>query len=127
MTNCSWVGATISSCQVRCSSTSESSPRPVKYRGRSALSTCAPWRIEINMLAYCDMRTLYLRNVPDDVVERLERLAARDSTSVGAVAVRELAEVSRRADNPALLGSLPDLGVDAAAIVRDLDAGRADR
>ena len=42
---------------------------------------------------YCDMRTLYLRNVPDVVVERLERLAARDATSVGAVAVRELAEV----------------------------------
>ncbi len=73
------------------------------------------------------MRTLYLRNVPDDVVARLERLAARDATSVAAVAVRELAEVSRRADNPALLGSLPDLGVDTATIVSDVEAGRADR
>lgn len=72
------------------------------------------------------MRTLYLRNVPDEVVERLERLAARDGTSVGAVAVRELAEVSRRADNPALLGALPDLGVDVATILADLDAGRGD-
>jgi len=79
------------------------------------------------LLASCDMRTLYLRNVPEDVVERLERLAARDATSVGAVAVRELAEVSRRADNPALLGVLPDLGVDTAAIVADVDAARADR
>ena len=79
------------------------------------------------MLAYCDMRTLYLRNVPDDVVERLERLAARDATSVGAVAVRELAEVSRRADNPALLGALPDLGVDVATIVSDIEASRAGR
>ena len=79
------------------------------------------------MLAYCDMRTLYLRNVPDEVVERLERLAVRDGTSVSAVAVRELAEVSRRADNPALLGALPDLGVDAAAIVTDLEAGRVKR
>ena len=61
------------------------------------------------------------------VVARLERLAARDATSVGAVAVRELAEVSRRADNPALLGSLPDFGVNAATILHDLDAGRADR
>lgn len=68
------------------------------------------------MLASCDMKTLYLRNVPDEVVERLERLAARDATSVGAVAVRELAEASRRADNPALLGSLPDLGVDIATV-----------
>lgn len=73
------------------------------------------------------MRTLYLRNVPDDVVERLERLAARDATSVGAVAVRELAEVSRRADNPALLGTLPDHDVDTATILKDLDTGRAAR
>jgi plasmid stability protein len=73
------------------------------------------------------MRTLYLRNVPDDVVERLERLAARDATSVGAVAVRELAEVSRRADNPALLGALPDLGVDITTILKDVDAGRSER
>jgi plasmid stability protein len=73
------------------------------------------------------MKTLYLRNVPDDVIERLERLAARDGTSVGAVAVRELADVSRRADNPSLLGTLPDLGVDVATIVGDVDAGRADR
>lgn len=73
------------------------------------------------------MRTLYLRNVPDDVVERLERLAVRDSTSVSAVAVRELAEVSRRADNPALLGLLPDLGVDSAEIVADVEAERAAR
>ncbi len=72
------------------------------------------------------MRTLYLRNVPDDVVRRLELLAARDGTSVGAVAVRELADVSRRADNPALLGSLPDLDVDTATILEDVDAGRAD-
>jgi len=73
------------------------------------------------------MRTLYLRNVPDEVVARLERLAARDGMSVGAVAVRELAEVSRRADNSALLGALPDLGVDAATIVGDLDAERSER
>ena len=79
------------------------------------------------LLVLCNMRTLYLRNVPDEVIERLERLAARDATSVGAVAVRELAEVSRRADNPALLGALPDLGVDVATILGDLDTGRADR
>jgi hypothetical protein len=73
------------------------------------------------------MRTLYLRNVPEDVVERLERLAARDATSVAAVAVRELAEVSRRADNPALLGALPDLDVDTATLLADVDAGRAEQ
>lgn len=79
------------------------------------------------MLALCDMRTLYLRNVPDEVVDRLERLAARDATSVGAVAVRELTEASRRVDNPALLGSLPDLGVDVATILGDVDVERAER
>lgn len=79
------------------------------------------------MLAYCNMRTLYLRNVPDDVVRRLQRLAAADATSVGAVAVRELAEVSRRADNPALLAQLPDLSIDVASIVDDLDNERANR
>jgi hypothetical protein len=73
------------------------------------------------------MRTLYLRNVPEDVVERLERLARRDGTSVGAVAVRELADVSRRADNRALLGALPDLDVDPTAIVADIEAARAER
>ena len=73
------------------------------------------------------MRTLYLRNVPDDVIARLERLAAEDGMSVSAVAVRELAEVSRRADNTALLGALPDLDVDTAVIVDDVDAERAAR
>jgi len=72
------------------------------------------------------MRTLYLRNVPDDVVDRLEKLAARDGTSVGAVAVREWADVSRRADNPALLGALPDLDGDVKTIVEDVEAGRAE-
>jgi plasmid stability protein len=79
------------------------------------------------MLAYCNMRTLYLRNVPDEVVERLERLAARDGTSVGAVAVRELADVSRRADNQALLGDLPDLGLRAEAIISAVEEGREER
>ena len=71
------------------------------------------------------MGTLYLRNVPDDVVERLSRLAARDGTSVAAVAVRELADVSRRVDNASLLDDLPDLGVATQELLEDLDATRA--
>jgi plasmid stability protein len=77
------------------------------------------------VLALCDMRTLYVRNVPDEVVARLERLAARESMSVNALVVRELAEVSRRADNAALLSALPDLAVPSAEILADLDAVRA--
>jgi hypothetical protein len=80
-----------------------------------------------NLLALCDMATLYLRNVPEAVVERLQRLAAREGASVNAVAVRELTEVSKRADNPALLAALPDLDMDAASIVADLEAERANR
>jgi len=78
-------------------------------------------------MALCDMRTLYLRNVPDDVVERLERLAAREAMSVSALAIRDLAEVPRRADNPALLGALPDLAIDPSRVVEDLDTERAAR
>ena len=73
------------------------------------------------------MKTLYLRNVPDDVVRRLQRLAEREGACVGAVAVRELTEVSRRADNPALLGELPDLDVDVRAIVDGIEQERAGR
>jgi hypothetical protein len=70
------------------------------------------------------MRTLYLRNVPDDVGERLERLAERAGMSVSVFAARELAEVARRADNPALLADLPNLDVVASDVLADLDAGR---
>jgi plasmid stability protein len=73
------------------------------------------------------MRTLYLRNVPDEVVERLERLAALDGTSVSSVAVRELTQVSRRADNARLLGGLPDLDVASSDIVAAVSGERAER
>lgn len=79
------------------------------------------------MLALCNMKTLYLRNVPDDVVRRLQQLAARDGTSVGAVAVRELSDVSRRADNPGLIDELPDHAVDVLTVVEGVERERADR
>jgi plasmid stability protein len=73
------------------------------------------------------MRTLYLRNVPDDVGEKLERLAAREGMSLSAYAARELAMIARRADNPSLLAGLPDLRADADAVVAEIDAGRRTR
>ena len=73
------------------------------------------------------MKTLYLRNVPDDVVSRLELMADRERMSVSALAVRELAHASRRVDAPALLGALPDLGVGTELLVEDLEAGRNER
>ena len=36
--------------------------------------------------AVYDMKTLYLRNVPDEVGDKLERLAAREGMSVSAFA-----------------------------------------
>lgn len=73
------------------------------------------------------MKTLYLRNVPDGVGERLAALAEREGLSLSAFAARELAMVARRADNPALLADLPDLSVDADTILADLEAGRSGR
>ena len=80
-----------------------------------------------SLLALCNVRTLYLRNVPDDVVERLERMAKQAGTSVNSVAIRELAEASRRIDNAALLESLPDYNVPMSEILEDLDRARAER
>ncbi len=79
------------------------------------------------MLAFCDMKTLYLRNVPDEVGERLERLAAREGLSLSAFATRELAVIARRADNPAILADLPDLGLPAGSVVDAVEAGRSGR
>lgn len=95
---------------------------PIADRPRGFPRYCA-----IKLLALCNMKTLYLRNVPEDVVRRLQLLADRDGTSVGALAVRELSDVSRRADNPALMAKLPDLSVDVPKIVEGVEQERATR
>lgn len=73
------------------------------------------------------MRTLYLRNVPNAVSERLTWLASREGLSVSSFALRELTEAARRADTPTLLGELPDLDVSAADVIADLETGRSAR
>ena len=73
------------------------------------------------------MSTLYLRNVPDEVIKRLKSLAEREGMSVSAMVVKELSRSTRRSDNPALLGGLPDLGVDVDDIAAALDSGRGAR
>lgn len=73
------------------------------------------------------MKTLYLRNVPDDVSAGLAALAAREGLSVSSFALRELTHAARRAGNPGLLGDLPDLDVSAKDVVADLEAGRSAR
>lgn len=76
------------------------------------------------MLALCDMGTLYLRNVPDDVAEALEDLAARESMSVSAFAVRELRSAVAFRANADLLWSLPDLAVELDDVVAAVRSGR---
>jgi hypothetical protein len=79
------------------------------------------------LLAFCNMRTLYLRNVPDEVVSRLELLAERERMSLSAFAVRELTQTSARADNVRLLAELPVLEVDRSDVLDVIDEGRAAR
>ncbi len=43
------------------------------------------------------------------------------------IALRELTETARRADNPALPGELPDLDVPASDVIAGLEAGRSAR
>jgi hypothetical protein len=73
------------------------------------------------------MKTLYLRNVPDDVGRQLASLATREGMSVSSFALRELAAVARRAENPALLGDLPDIGISSADVVAELEDVRSAR
>ena len=70
------------------------------------------------------MKTIYLRKVPDEVVDRLQKLADQAGMSVNAFAVRELEASSRRADNAALMASWPDLSIDADEIVAGIRADR---
>lgn len=78
-------------------------------------------------LTSCVIKALYLRNVPDEVGKKLQRLAAREGLSVSAFATRELATIARRADHPALLADLPDLGVAAEDVAAEVEAGRVAR
>jgi plasmid stability protein len=79
------------------------------------------------------VRTLYLRNVPDDVAARLEEVAASEGLSLNAFAVRELTEAARRSYNARLFEGLSTASLDRDALVagiratRDLEprAGRA--
>lgn len=70
------------------------------------------------------MRSLKIRNVPDDLMERLEQLAHASNTSVEAVAIRELDLAVRRLDNAALLATLPDQRIPTDDIVQHVHASR---
>ena len=71
-------------------------------------------------------RTLYIRHVPDDVAERLERLASRAGLPLSTFALQELSEAARRADNADLLQALPSADLDPAEILESLRQSRAE-
>jgi predicted transcriptional regulator len=70
------------------------------------------------------MRTLYVRNVPDEVVDRLEQLAARERSSVNAVVLHELENVARRTRNAEIFASMPDTDVTTEEIRAAIAGGR---
>ena len=72
-------------------------------------------------------RTLYIRHVPDDVAERLEKLASRAGVPLSTFALQELSESARRADNAELLQALPSAAIDPAVIQDALRQSRAER
>ncbi|HEY3142680.1 MAG TPA: hypothetical protein VGJ86_16190 [Acidimicrobiales bacterium] len=74
------------------------------------------------------MTNIHVRNVPDDVAERLKRLAARERLSLNAYLVRQLEHAARVADNAALLADLPDRRrVTTEDVVEALQEAREDR
>lgn len=68
-----------------------------------------------------------MRNVPDDVVERLEQVAAREGSSVNAVVVKQLEGLARRTRNAEMFDARPNLGISTEDTLRALDDGRAGR
>jgi hypothetical protein len=73
------------------------------------------------------MKTLYLRNVPDEAVDQLQELATREGMSVSALAVRELIEAISRAGNRQKLAELPMLRISWEDLVASLDEERRNR
>lgn len=70
------------------------------------------------------VRTLYIRNVPDEVAARLESLAAAKGVSLNTLAVRELTDAARRSFNAAILADLPELGLDLDEVAEIIREGR---
>jgi hypothetical protein len=73
------------------------------------------------------MTTLTITDIPAEVVERLEQLAAGEGMSLNAFVVQHLAAAARRADNAALLSDLPDFGVTPADAAVDIAEGRREQ
>lgn len=80
------------------------------------------------MLALRNMRTLYLRNVPDEVVERLESLSREAGMSVSAYAVKGLSMLSAQEHNRRVFARLqPIEGPSMDDVVQELHRSRESR
>jgi hypothetical protein len=64
--------------------------------------------------------------VPDDVAERLERLASRAGMPLSTFALQELSNAARRAENAELLQALPSADLGSSQILEALRQSRAD-
>jgi len=86
----------------------------------------APRLLAISKQCTAVTRTLYIRHVPDDVAERLERLASRAGVPLSTFALQELSNAARRADNAELLQALPSADLGSSEILEALRQSRAD-
>ena len=86
----------------------------------------APRLLAVSKQETAMTRTLYIRHVPDDVAERLERLASRAGVPLSTFALQELSETARRADNAELLQGLPSADLEAGEILEALRQSRAE-
>jgi antitoxin FitA len=73
------------------------------------------------------VRTLYIRNVPDEVAETLERLAKEEGVSLNAFVLEELTHRARRAKNAEVFARLPKLDVPREAIRRAVQEAKDER
>jgi hypothetical protein len=72
------------------------------------------------------VRTLYLRNVPDEMAEAFVELAKREGMSVNAFVLRELAHIARRARNASVLAEAPDATLSVEDVVNAIREQRGD-
>ena len=74
------------------------------------------------------MANLYVRNIPDDVYERLRRYAREHNRSVNSIVIGALERELERLEWPERLARHPpiDLGVDAATLIAE-ERRRRDR
>jgi hypothetical protein len=72
------------------------------------------------------MRTLYIRNVPDEVAATLDRLAKEEGVSLNAFVLEELAHRARRAKNAEIFANIPGppAHLSSEEIVRAIHEGR---